>query len=442
VSAGRRRALALAVEHGIDDLYQGAVPALIPALVAVRGWDLTGAGGIVLASTVLAAVAQPVFGVLADRRRVPGLRALGMLLAGCGIGAVGLTDSYAGTWAAVLVSGLGIAAYHPEAARAVHASGTGDRGMGWFTVGGLAGFAAGPAAVGLVVGGLGLGATPLLAVPAVLAAAVALVPRRRPGPSCAGASPAETGDGPDDWRRFGWLTGVVVVRSVVFYGLSAFLAVHLTVRFGFGPVLAATTLAIFTGTGAVATVASSALTARWGRTAVLRASYLVAAPLLAGVLLAPSPVLALVATGLLGAALGVPVPVHTTLGQSYLPRHLGLAASVTLGLATSAGGLSSPALGALADHHGTTLALVVLVVGPLLSALLTVPLRTGSSRADEQRTGRSLLPGPAPGPGRAGHEGGDADEDADRHRGGDHDPDGRQRFGEAGALRGGPGRRR
>jgi FSR family fosmidomycin resistance protein-like MFS transporter len=108
--------------------------------------------------------------------------------------------------------------------------------MGWFTVGGLAGFAAGPLAVGALVGGLGLAATPLLAVPAVIAAAVAVVPQRRPGPAPAPHGPqADPGGGPDDWSRFGWLTGVVVVRSVVFYGLSAFLAVHLAVRFGFGP---------------------------------------------------------------------------------------------------------------------------------------------------------------------------------------------------------------
>jgi FSR family fosmidomycin resistance protein-like MFS transporter len=386
--SGRRRALGLAVEHGVDDLYQGAVPALLPALVIVRGWDLAGAGGIVLAATVLSSVAQPLFGVLADRRRVPGLRVLGLLGAGLGVGAVGLVGSYPATWAAVLLSGLGTAAYHPEAARAVHGSGTGDRGMGWFTVGGLAGFAAGPAAVGLVVGGLGLGATPLLAVPAVVAAAAGLVPRRRPGPVVHGHTPGTAAEGRDDWWRFGWLTGVVVARSVAFYGLSAFLAVHLTARFGFGPGVAAATLAVFTGAGAVATLASSALTRHLGRTAVLRVSYLVAAPLLAAVLLVPSPAAALAATGLLGAALGVPVPVHTTLGQAYLPRHLGLAAAVTLGLATSAGGLASPALGALADHHGTTLALGVLVAGPLLSALLTAPL-TDPPADDPTRTGSS-----------------------------------------------------
>jgi len=390
--SGRRRALALAVEHGVDDLYQGAVPALVPALVVVHGWGLGRAGGIVLAATVLSSVAQPLFGVLADRRPVPGLRVAGLLTAAAGVGAVGLVGSYAATWAAVLLSGLGVAAYHPEAARAVHATDTGDRGMGWFTVGGLAGFAAGPAAVGVVVGGFGLAATPLLALPAVAAALVALVPRRRPGPVVAVApaggdgSPAAA-EGRDDWRRFTWLAGVVVTRSVLFYGLSAFLAVHLASRFGFGPALAAVTLGVFTGSGAVATMTSSVLTHRFGRTAVLRGSYVVALPLLAATLLAPSAVLALTATAALGAALGLPVPVHTTLGQAYLPHHLGLAAAVTLGLANSAGGLASPVLGALADHRGTTVALAALLVFPLLAALCTAALADPPAAPEDGRTG-------------------------------------------------------
>jgi FSR family fosmidomycin resistance protein-like MFS transporter len=78
---------------------------------------------------------------------------------------------------------------------------------------------------------------------------------------------------------------------------------------------------------------------------------------------------------LLGAALGVPVPVHTTPGQAYLPRNLGLAASVTLGLSVSAGGLASPGLGALADDHGLTATMLVLLALPVLAAALTVPLR-------------------------------------------------------------------
>ncbi|MFC5060749.1 MFS transporter [Actinomycetospora atypica] len=373
-TSGRRRALTIAVEHAVDDFYQGVVPALVPLLVAIRGYDFARAGGIVLAATLLASIAQPLFGVLADRRRVPGLRTAGMLTAAGGIGVVGLTDSFAATWVAVLVSGLGIAAYHPEAARAVHGTGTGDRGMGWFTFGGLAGFAAGPPVTAVVLGGLGLGATPLLALPAVVMAVVTAT-RRSPAPATS-TGPVLTTAAPagEDRRRFVWLTTVIMTRSVLFYGVSAFLVLYLVGRLGAPLAVAGLALTAFTTAGAFATLTSSRITARLGRAGTLLASYLAGAVALGLLLATTSPVLAVVVSGLLGVALGVPVPVHTTLGQSYLPRHLGLASAVTLGLSVSAGGLASPALGALADHHGITAAMLALLVFPALAAACSVPL--------------------------------------------------------------------
>jgi MFS transporter, FSR family, fosmidomycin resistance protein len=74
--------------------------------------------------------------------------------------------------------------------------------------------------------------------------------------------------------------------------------------------------------------------------------------------------------------------VHTTLGQAYLPSHLGLASAVTLGLSVSAGGLASPVLGALADGRGIVTAMLVLLTLPVIAAALTVPL--GALRAREQ----------------------------------------------------------
>lgn len=381
----RGRALALALEHGVDDFSQGIVPALVPLLVAVRHYDLAQAGGVVLAATLLSSIAQPLFGMLADRRRVPGLRTAGMLVAAGGIGAAGLTVGFLGTWVAVLVSGLGIAAYHPEAARAVHATGTAEQGMGWFTFGGLAGFAAGPPVTVFVLGGLGLGASPLLAVPAVLmaCATAARAALRPPVAVDERVAPATSVPAPptEDRRRFAWLTTVIMSRSVLFYGVSAFLVVYLVGRVGAPPVLAGLALTAFTTAGAFATLTSSRITVRLGRVRTLAASYLVGALALGALLATASPVVAVVVAGVLGAALGVPVPVHTTLGQAYLPRHLGLASAVTLGLSVSAGGLASPVLGALADSHGITAAMSVLLLLPGLAAVCTVPM--GALRARE-----------------------------------------------------------
>jgi FSR family fosmidomycin resistance protein-like MFS transporter len=101
--------------------------------------------------------------------------------------------------------------------------------------------------------------------------------------------------------------------------------------------------------------------------------YLAATAVFAVLLVVTDAVVAAVIGGVLGIALNIPVPVHTTFGQAYyLPRYLGLASAVTLGLAVSTGGLASPVLGLLADHHGITTTLAALLA---LAAALTLPLR-------------------------------------------------------------------
>src|SRR3984957_18817651 len=210
---GRRAGVALlTTSHAVDDLYQGAVPALIPFLVLAYHYDYLAVSGITVAATLISSVAQPAFGLLADRRSVSWLWMAGMITAAAGISLAGLPRVYALTWLAVALSGLGVAAYHPQSARAVRiVGGESAQVMGWFALGGNLGFAAGPIAVTVVIGVTGLRGTPLLLLPALAMAAVALSLRKRlrpPGPPN-GGNRAPAGEQRDDWRDFSWLTGVV-----------------------------------------------------------------------------------------------------------------------------------------------------------------------------------------------------------------------------------------
>ena len=64
-----RRALGwLAAGHVVNDMNQGAVPALLPFLIAERGLTYAAAGGVVLAATLLSSLIQPALGHLSDRR--------------------------------------------------------------------------------------------------------------------------------------------------------------------------------------------------------------------------------------------------------------------------------------------------------------------------------------------------------------------------------------
>ena len=144
------------------DIYQGAVASLVPFFVAERAYGYATVAGIVSAASLLSSVAQPLFGALTDRWPMPWLLPVSTILGGLGIALSGVTASYGLTLVFVAVSGVGVAAYHPESARVARLVSEGSHSaMGWFSLGGNLGFAAAPLMVTAVVasGGLRLSAT-------------------------------------------------------------------------------------------------------------------------------------------------------------------------------------------------------------------------------------------------------------------------------------------
>ncbi|MEU0075286.1 MFS transporter [Streptomyces sp. NPDC006332] len=364
----------MSLGHACVDVYQGAVAALVPFFVAERAYTYAAASGIVLAASLLSSVVQPLFGALTDRWAMPWLLPLSALTAGIGVAASGIGGSYTLTLAAVALSGIGVAAHHPEAARAARvAAGGGNTAMGWFALGGNVGFALAPLLVAGVVAVGGLRASPLLVVPAVLGAvlcAAAVRTTRARGLVAAAAG----GTGTDDWPSFLRLSGAVVCRSIVFVGLSAFVPLYVRERTGDGNLAGTVALCVLYAGGATGTVAGGRLADRYGRLAVVRWSYALTVLAVAGVVLAPGatvyPFVALASAGLY-----VPFSLQVTLGQDFLPRRVGTASGVTLGLTVSIGGLAAPVLGAVADATSLRAALVPLVVLPALGRLVLCGLR-------------------------------------------------------------------
>lgn len=361
----------LAVGHACVDVYQGAVAALVPFFVLERGYGYAEVSGIVLAATLLSSVAQPVFGVLTDRWAMPWLLPVSTLLGGVGVALSGVAGSYALTLACVAVSGLGVAAYHPESARVARLASRGSHtGMGWFSLGGNVGFALAPLLVAAVVAVGGLRMAPLLVVPAVVGSLLCLPALRGTG----GVTSNVTRAGRDDRASFVTLSLAVVCRSIVFVGLSTFISLYATQRMGGSTAAGAVALFVLYLGGAVGTVLGGNLAQRWGRVAVARWSYLVTTVAVAGIVTVPGPLLYLF-VALASAGLYVPFSLQVTLGQDYLPTRVGTASGVTLGLTVSVGGLASPLIGSLADATSLRVALVPLILMPVLSWLLFRRLR-------------------------------------------------------------------
>ncbi|GHE50507.1 MFS transporter [Streptomyces longispororuber] len=390
----------MSLGHTCVDVYQGAVAALVPYFVSERAYGYAAASGIVLAASLLSSVVQPLFGALTDRWALPWLLPVSTLVGGAGVALSGVFGSYAMTLAVVAVSGIGVAAYHPEAARVARVASRGSHtAMGWFSLGGNIGFATAPLLVAAVVATGGLRASPLLVVPALAGAAlcaVALREIRAPLAATAAAARAAKAAGADDWPSFLRLSGAIVCRSIVFVGLSTFISLYVPERSGGGEVAGTVALFVLYLGGAVGTVAGGQLAARHSRVAVVRWSYALTVLAVAGVVLVPGPSLYLF-VALTSAGLYVPFSLHVTLGQDYLPSRVGTASGVTLGLTVSVGGVASPLIGALADVTSLRTALAPLIALPALGWLL---LRTLREPAQPEPVAEPARPEPVTEPAR------------------------------------------
>ena len=340
-----------------------------------------------LGATFLATVVQPGFGALTDKHRNLGwLMAAGLLVAGLGIGLSGLGDSYLITWAAVAASGVGVAAYHPEATRVARGlAGDSTQAMSWFTVGGNAGIALGPVIVTPVLLATRLHGTPLLALPAVVMAVVLAI--RRPwlapevGAREEGRKRAAAGQ-PDDWHGFGRLTAVVVLRSVAYFGVASLVALFAIRHFHEPTAVGSATLATFIGAGVIGTLGGGWLADHWQRLGVLRLGYGLSALVLTLLVVAPDIAVLFIAAFALGIVLFAPFAVQVTLGQDYLPNRIGVASGVTLGLAVSVGGLATPLFGLVADKRGLTTALAAIVAIPAAACALSFLVHDPRSGAE------------------------------------------------------------
>jgi len=109
-----RALLLLSVGHLVDDLPQGALPALLPFLKESLGLSYAMAGTIILCSNLTSSVIQPVFGYITDRKSLFWFLPLGCFCAGLGIALLGWASSYPQVIILVILSGLGVAIYHPD----------------------------------------------------------------------------------------------------------------------------------------------------------------------------------------------------------------------------------------------------------------------------------------------------------------------------------------
>jgi MFS transporter, FSR family, fosmidomycin resistance protein len=368
---------ALSSGHLATDLAQGSLPALLPFLATRFDLSYTMVGALVLAATFSSSLIQPFFGLWSDARGALWLLPAGVTVAGLGIAFAAVAPSYALVLLGVLVSGVGVAAYHPEGSKfASFVSGNRRAsGMSLFSVGGNVGFALGPllASFFVITLGLGLDGGILIAIPGLLVAGMLLLAL----PYLAQFAPDEVAEARraaagNDWRGMLMLLAIVGLRSLAHMGLFTFIPLYEVSR-GNSAAYGTELLAVFLFAGALGTLLGGPLADRFGRRRVLLGSFLVTPPLILTYALVGGPA-GIVALFFAGMAVIGTFGVTLVMSQEYMPGRVGVASGLSIGLAIGLGGVAAVALGAVADALDLQAAVLATTLGPALCILLTLML--------------------------------------------------------------------
>lgn len=373
--------LTLSVGHLFTDMSQGALPAMLPFFVAASGgMNYTQAAGLAFAVSLSSTLTQPVFGFMADRLSRAWLMPLGVLLSGCGLSVIGFfPNHYWIMFVFAIISGIGVAAYHPEAARmANRLSGKKKAGnMSIFTVGGSIGIAAGPLLAAPAMLYLGLRGSAVLAVPAILMCVLFffLIPGIRSLAEKNEREEEQKGELKNEWLKFLWLNIASMTRSIINQSLNVFLPLYWITVLHQSTAASGMVISLMSGIGAVVIVAGGQLADRFGINKVIKSGWILLLPSLFILIRITNPFLALLM--LIPLSIGnylVNAPM-TVLGQKYLPKSIGFASGITMGVGNSIGGVVTPLFGNYADNHGLAAALTLLSFLPLIGLVVAFTIK-------------------------------------------------------------------
>ena len=329
-----------------------------------------------MVQSITSSLSQPFFGWLSDRAGSRWLAPLSVMVTALAISVLGFAPSYEALLLVVAVMGLGVGAFHPYGAKVASLIGGRWRttALSIYIVMGTAGLAIAPLLGSRVLVPAGLGSTPYLLIPGLLAVALLLLASRRTqGIITSYHRLQEVATAPIHWVGVGALALVIAIRSWVEYGVISFLPLLYAAR-GEAPEVAGQMLFLVIMMQAVGTALGGWLADRVGRKQTLVVSFVLMAPSLHFFLLAQGPEAALLA-GCVGMLGGWPQTVTMVAAQEALPGRMAMASGLASSLGMIMGGIGVAFLGVMGDRIGLQTSLEAMVIGVVVAAAASLVVR-------------------------------------------------------------------
>jgi FSR family fosmidomycin resistance protein-like MFS transporter len=382
--------LTLMLGHLTVDSYVGVIPVLYPLLIGRFQLSLATVGLVSLAYSGMAAISQPLFGVIADRF---GTRLTGVALAWTALtfALVGFIPCFPLLLVVACLSGLGSGAFHPFGAldvRALLPAWRRSVGMSIYVTAGTVGVAIGPL-VGIVLfGALGIQGTGLLLIPGLVTGAYLLWRMRSVLPPAARQRGLAVAGQAVPVFALAMVIGVMMSRSATVYVFQSFTPTWYA-QLGYGPSFYGPLVTTLVLASAVGTVGCGSLADRYGRRTVILGTLVLSVPAILLFTLFPGP-WAFASAILIGFLAASTAPLMLLMAQQLMASRAGRASGLVMGLGFVTGAIGVPINGAIADHIGLQKSLMTHVI----LVLVTIVIAWFLPREDEmeRRTASQLEP--------------------------------------------------
>jgi MFS transporter, FSR family, fosmidomycin resistance protein len=369
--------LLLALSHMVTDLSQGSLPILLPSLKTALDLSYTQIGIIVLVQNITSSIIQPIFGVITDKVSLPWLLPISVFLSGLGMAITGFMNSYGTILAAVVIGGLGVSGFHPQASKSVHFVSSDElrgRSMGMFSVGGNLGMAIGAAfMMMLTTMPGGIHNTAWFIVPSSITALLLWRYLDKVSPQSfhrPGAKSAPTAKSIKMAPLMLLLT-FIFFRSTLHSGLSTYIPIYYVNYLNGSPVYAGYLLSLFLAGGVLGTFIGAMLSDKFGRKTIITLSMVVVLPMVAAIPFTTG----FVTMALLfctGFALISSFATTLVLSQEMMPGYEGMASGLTIGLTIGLGGVGVTGLGYIADISGIPAVFSIMPILPIIGGILAL----------------------------------------------------------------------
>lgn len=374
-SSNKVKVVSLSLAHLLNDWYMNYIQTLLPFLVTA-GLGVSKGAFLISAFTITSSLIQPVLGYLVDQKNQRWMVYVGTIWMAVLISFIGLLKNYPLLVVVAALSGLGTAAFHPQASAMVTAVSGNRKGFfqACFTAAGNVGWALTPLMVVPFIQAYGLDMTPLFIMPGVLVAILLWFSAPRISSEVKVAPPPLIPILRSNWVELTKLVLVVAFRSLAYFGLIAFLPLYLQTT-NISLLAGSRLLFVMLFSGAMGGIVGGYLSDRIGRKAVIVGSLVISSPMFY-FFLNTNGFLSYVLLALAGAALLASFSVTVVVAQETISKNAAMASGLMLGFGIGVGGLGVGLVGMLAEQQGIAFVINLLIWLPLWAGLFGLCMKT------------------------------------------------------------------